>query len=492
MTDLSSFVDTFSELKIMCLGDTMIDDFVYGEVKRISPEAPVPILRHIKSVKKLGGAANVATNLSSLGAKTTLIGMIGDDAAGKEMTALLQQEQCAFTLFTVPEIPTTVKTRIVCKNQHLFRWDIEQTNPVPDSVIPNVCKQLQAWLPETDFIILSDYNKGFLSPALCRMVIKEATAFGKKVLVDPKGDDFTKYAGAYLITPNLKEFCQMTKTEIDPASPDFKDKIRTAADDLFKKCNFQCIIVTLSEHGMIYIPRDKMTETIHIPTKAREVYDVTGAGDTVIAALTLSLAASADIAQAMTIANTAASVVVGKFGICSVSPRELKDALSSDTFKDSWNIKKKIISAKQAAEISAELQTLGKKVGFTNGCFDLLHLGHLHSFLAAKEKCDVLFVGLNSDASIRRLKGENRPVQNELTRSVLLASLETVDYVIIFDEDTALNLVEAIKPNVIAKQGYSIENWPEAQKVKEMGGEVITLEKLEGYSTTSLIAKMGQ
>ena len=492
MSDLSSFVDMFSKLKVMCIGDVMLDDFVYGEVTRISPEAPVPVLKQIKNVKKLGGAANVTANITSLGAKSFLIGIRGDDAAGKEMSDMLKENGCISALFTAPDFSTTVKTRMVCGNQHLFRWDIEQTNPIPDSLVPEVRKQVQKWIQGIDIIILSDYNKGFLSPALCQAVIKEANRCGKKVLVDPKGNDCTKYSGAYMMTPNLKEFCQITKTNLHPSEPDFQEKIKAAADILFKSCKLHAVIVTLSEYGMIYIPANKNEKLVLMPTKAKEVFDVTGAGDTVIAALALSLAANADIVDAMSIANSAAGIVVSKFGICSVFPCELKDSLSINSFEDSWKIKKKIITVEQAKKISAELKATGKKIGFTNGCFDLLHLGHLHSFLSAREKCDVLFVGLNSDESVRRLKGETRPVQNELTRSVLLACLETIDYVILFDDDTAVKLVDAIRPDIIAKQGYSMENWPEAQKVKEMGGEVVILEKLEGYSTTSLIAKMGK
>lgn len=490
MSDLSAFVDTFPKLRVLCVGDVMLDDFIHGEVTRISPEAPVPVFKYVKSVKKLGACGNVISNISSLGASGTLISSTGNDNAGRKISELLGDINCTAALFTADDTPTTVKTRMVCGNQHLFRCDIEKRLSLSENTIINISNRLDEWITATDIVILSDYDKGFLSPRLCNLVISKAKKHNKKILVDPKGDDYSKYSGASLITPNLKEFCQVTKSSVNPTDKNFYDEIRNVSSDLFKRLDIQSLIITLSEHGMIYIPKDTSEQMVHIPTKAHEVFDVTGAGDTAIGVLALSLAAGANIAEAMTIANHAAGIVVGKFGAASVSPKELKGSLISDSFDDDWKIKRKIITIEEASRISVELKASGKKIGFTNGCFDLLHLGHLHSFFSARKQCDVLFVGLNSDNSVKRLKGEDRPVQNEHTRSILLASLETIDYVIVFDEDNAVSLVEAIRPDIIAKQGYSVDNWPEAKRVLEMGGQVVKLEKLEGYSTTSLIARM--
>ena len=486
---LSTIVKSFKNVRVLCVGDVMLDHFLYGKVERISPEAPVPVFNFRSEKKMLGGAGNVVANLKSLGCNADIFCLIGDDEAGKEVRALLGQVCDHVEAVAVPGYPTIEKTRVIAGNNHLLRIDNERRFLCGDDV-PG--KELEERIKEADIVLLSDYAKGLLSPGRCRRIIDACLAAKRPVIIDPKGDDYAKYAGATVVKPNLKEFNQATGLSCHPSDEDFDDRLREGAARLFEKYGIRNLLVTLSEYGMAFVPAAHPEQIFRIPTEAREVFDVSGAGDTSLAAFGAALAAGADIQDAMKLANVASGVAVGKLGTSCVTAQEILDALSRrrSSTGPGWKQKNKIISRHEAATIAAQCREQGRKVGFTNGCFDLLHQGHLHSLMQARSECDVLMVGLNTDASIKRLKGPERPIQDEKTRALLLASLEFVDFVVMFDDDTALPLVDAIRPDLILKEGYTIDRWPEAQFVESYGGKAVTLSRLEGYSTTSTIQRM--
>lgn len=486
---LSTIVKAYRNVRVLCVGDVMLDHFLYGRVERISPEAPVPVFNFQSEKKMLGGAGNVVANLHSLGCTADILCLVGDDAAGREVRELLERVCGHVCAVTVPGYPTIEKTRVIAGNNHLLRIDNERRFQCDDDILT---PQLDERVRNADIVLLSDYAKGLLSPERCRLIIDACRREEKPVIIDPKGDDYSKYAGATVVKPNLKEFNQATGLRCHPSDPDFEDRLREGAGRLFERHGIRNLLVTLSEHGMAFVSASHPEKVFRIPTEAREVFDVSGAGDTSLAAFGASMAAGADIQDAMKLANVASGVAVGKLGTSCVTAQEILDALSRRRSSDGpgWKQKNKIISRREAAVIAAQCREQGRKVGFTNGCFDLLHQGHLHSLMQARSECDVLMVGLNTDASIKRLKGPSRPVQDEKTRALLLASLEFVDFVIMFDDDTALPLVDAIRPDLILKEGYTIDRWPEAQFVESYGGRAVTLSRLEGYSTTQTIQRM--
>ena len=489
---LSSIVKSYKNIKVLCIGDVMLDHFLYGKVERISPEAPVPVFNFHHEKRMLGGAGNVVANLHTLGCSVDLICFIGDDKAGEEVRRLLD-EVCSHALPIVAKgYPTIEKTRVIAGNNHLLRIDNERRFEQVEESDAILNAELEERIQNADIVLLSDYAKGMLSAERCQYIVQACLRLKKPVIIDPKGDDYTHYRGATVVKPNLKEFNQASGAGCSPERPDFLERFREGANALFQRYNIGNLLVTLSEHGMAFVSASRPDEIFQIPTEAREVFDVSGAGDTSLAAFGASLAAGADIQDAMKLANIASGIAVGKLGTSCVSAQEILDALSLHHSGPgpAWTQRKKIVSRAEAAHLAAQCRDQGRKVGFTNGCFDLLHQGHLHSLMQARQHCDVLMVGLNTDASIKRLKGPERPIQDEKTRALLLASLEFVDYVIMFDDDTALPLVDAIRPDLILKEGYTIDRWPEAQFVEAYGGKAVTLSRLEGYSTTETIRRM--
>ncbi len=486
---LSTIIHQYKNIHALCIGDVMLDRFLYGKVDRISPEAPVPVFNFQREKRMLGGAGNVVANLHSLGCSAEIFCLIGDDDAGRQIRALLEEVCSHVTALAVPGFPTIEKTRVIAGNSHLLRIDNERRFTFSDELSSHL---LEERIRKADIVMLSDYAKGLLSPAICQHIIKACLEAQKPVIIDPKGSDYAKYSGATVVKPNLKEFNQATGLACHPSEKNFLQALREGACKLFQLYGIQNILVTLSEYGMAFISSASPEEVIQLPTEAREVFDVSGAGDTSLAAFGASLAAGARIQDAMKIANIASGIAVGKLGTSCVSAEELISTLSRrhSAQGSGWKQKSKIITRQEAASMAEECRKNGRKVGFTNGCFDLLHQGHLHSLMQAREQCDMLMVGLNTDASIKRLKGEERPIQDEKTRALLLASLEFVDAVIMFDDDTALPLVEAIRPDLILKEGYTLDRWPEAQLVESYGGKAVTLSRLEGYSTTETIRKM--
>ena len=486
----TTIINSFKNLKILCIGDIMLDKFLYGEVDRISPEAPVPVFKITKEKSMLGGTGNVIANLASLRIKTMFIGAAGNDESCVMLERFLNDTGCEYSLIKPENYPTTTKIRMIASNNHIVRADKETDLHLIPKEIEELKNFVDNALPKCHIVLLSDYKKGLLTQETTGMIIELCKKHNKKILVDPKEKDFSKYSGADIVKPNLKEFELVSGEKFDTGADDFKDKISFSARKVMKNYNISSLLITLSKDGMIYIPSDTEQESVYISAEAKEVFDVSGAGDTSLAVLGASIATGAYINDAMKLANLASGIVVGKLGTACVTPSELKNAIIADNAKGKLSQGLKIISADEAVEIASELKSQGKIIGFTNGCFDVMHLGHIHSFAGAKKECDYLFVGINSDKSVKHIKGEQFPLQDEKTRAYVAASLEFVDYVILFDEDTAVELVKKIKPDVIAKEGLSLQNWPEAQFVTSYGGKVVELERIEDYSTTSVLKKI--
>ena len=482
-------INQFSNVRVLVIGDIMLDVFAYGNVERISPEAPVPVFKFHHKSEMLGGAGNVVANLAALGCKTTYIGIIGKDDNGKKIASLLKNVNANNHLLKLADYPTIVKTRFIANTNHLLRMDNEEVLPVITTLLPRIRKILFRAISSADIILLSDYNKGLLTAETTPMVIEICRELKKTVIVDPKGNNYAKYSGATLVKPNLKEFSEITKKKYDPNSKNFLKEVKEAAKYLCKLYEIKNFIITLSEHGMILVEGENTDRIQQISSTVREVCDVSGAGDTALATLGATLGCGASMSEAMKLANQAAGIVVGKLGTATVSASELKTSLISKQSKYTLP-QDKIITLKQANSIVQLQKSKGKIIGFTNGCFDCCHLGHLHSLIEAKKYCDVLFVAINSDKSVKQLKGNSRPIQDEKTRSMLIASLEYVDYVLVFNEITPLAIIDALHPDIIAKEGYSLENWPEAQFAIQYGARVITLNRLDGYSTSNLINRI--
>lgn len=484
--NLYSYVNQFPDMRVLCVGDMMLDIFVYGKTSRISPEAPVPILLEQRQRQMPGGAGNVVANLRSLGCKTSFAGVVGQDANGEALRSyMIEQGADCRMLLSLPDYPTSVKTRYVSGSQHMLRVDREKRLHLPDAEMQQLLTQIAAQLPYTDMVLISDYGKGLFDERFTPAIIGLSRRAGLPVIVDPKTTDYSIYRGATLIKPNRKEFEGVTGQSFDPTAAGFAEAAVAAGREVCRRYGVSNLLVTLSEHGMLYIPGNEDESYEWIPTEAKEVYDVSGAGDTSLAVLGAALATGVSMKQAMKIANAASGIVVGKFGTACVTCDELRRKLEH---KDQAGV----LNADEAAALCAELRAQGLTIGFTNGCFDILHPGHLSSFERAHDLCDVLFVGLNSDASVRRLKGPARPINNQESRSAMVAALKAVNYVVIFEEDTALPLIEKLHPDVIAKEGYPLERWPEGQLVESYGGKAIELPRIEGFSTTSIVQKINQ
>ena len=490
MALITSYINNFKNVRVLCVGDIMLDEFVYGSVKRISPEAPVPVFQPTRKTKMLGGAGNVAANLRALGCKTTFMGVVGDDNQGRLIKQKLTELGADAHLTVLDNWPTIIKTRLISGATHLLRSDREEKLEISDEVFKQFITDFTNLVESADVVLLSDYNKGVLNARTTPAIIQICAKYKKPVIIDPKGTHYEKYVGATLVKPNLKEMSEATGMSYDPTSNDFHEQIACGAKKLFQEHKIQNLIVTLSEHGMLYVSAQNPSDILQIPTVAKEVYDVSGAGDTSMATLGAAIGAEMPIKDAMKLANNASGIVVGKIGTATVNVSELMESISENDSGDDWQQKRKIITLAKAKQIAENLRNAGKTIGFTNGCFDCCHLGHLYSFVQAKNNCDVLFVGMNSDASVKRNKGPERPIQDEKTRAFLLASLEMIDYVIVFDDETALPLIDEIHPDIIAKEGYKIENWPEAQRVISYGGRAIELKRLDGYSTSKLFEKI--
>jgi len=483
--DFTLYLNRFSDVKVVVFGDIMLDIFTYGSVDRISPEAPVPIFRVAYDHEMPSGAGNVAANLVSLGCQTTCVGLVGEDAAAKRLADIFQERGCKSILLPLKNHLTTVKTRMIATHNHLLRTDYETPFPDLSPILNQFREIIEQEIAAADIVLLSDYLKGFLTDETTPLIIEACKRLGKPVIVDPKGKDYTKYNGAMLVKPNLKEFQDVTGMMFDPTSEHFQTDIASGAKELFDRYHLSNVIVTLSEHGALHVSAAETSKVTLMPTESQEVFDVSGAGDTVFATLAATLGAGAEMGTALKLANIASGIVVGKLGTACVNIMEIRKHLEQKNNSAAKNI----VSADEIAAILAPLRQQGKTIGFTNGCFDCIHLGHLNSFVQARTECDVLVVGINSDASVKSYKGPDRPIQDEQTRAALVASLKCVDYAVIFNEKTAERLIDIIRPDVVAKEGYTIAQWPETQQVIAYGGRAVVLKRTEGYSTTELIAK---
>ncbi len=454
----------------------MIDHYLWGKCERISPEAPVQVVAIEKETAVLGGAGNVINNLSALGANVSVLSVIGHDANAEELKEMFKKIDVNIENLVVEEgRDTSKKSRIIASQQQVVRYDKESTNDITEQSQQQIVKNFKASIDSYDVVLLSDYGKGVLTTALTRQLIDIANAHAKRVLVDPKGEDYTKYSGAYLLTPNKKEAIEASKINIKDEAT-----LLEAITKLKKECALDVGLITLSEDG-IAIYDDELR--VH-PTVAREVYDVTGAGDTVIASLGFALSSGYDIDKAVKFANLAAGVVVGKIGSATATLNEIIEYESSlnKSTSDSH-----IKSFEEIASLSQELHRRGKKVVFTNGCFDILHVGHVKYLEEAKSYGDVLILGLNSDESVRRLKGPTRPVNTEDDRAYILASLEAVDYVVKFYDDTPYELIKAVQPHILVKGGDY-----EGKEVvgQDIADELRLVNFVEGKSTSAIICKI--
>lgn len=478
---LLSALHALHGVRVLVVGDAMIDRFVYGDVERISPEAPVPVLRISRETAILGGAGNVARNLAALGAGVRFVAAAGDDAQGEELQHLLAAETgVAADLVIVAGRPTTLKTRYVAGGQQLLRADRENPAPVGDAAAARLEAAALAAIPTCAAVILSDYGKGVLSPALTARIVAAARAAGIPVVVDPKGTDYSRYRGATVATPNRRELAEVSGMAVGDDAD-----IVAAARATIAASGIGALLVTRSQDGASLVTADTAE---HLPAEARDVWDVSGAGDTVAAVTALVLGAGHDLADAARLANAAAGIAVGKAGTATVEPRELEALLRRADLLAGGD---KILPAEDAARRAAAWRGEGLTVGFTNGCFDLVHPGHVSLLAAARARCDRLIVGLNSDASTRRLKGETRPIQTETARALVLASMGSVDMVVVFEEDTPLALIEAVRPDVLVKGAdYSVEQVVGADLVRSWGGRVFLAPLSEGHSTTRLVRGM--
>lgn len=477
-------LERLAQAKVLCIGDLMLDRFTYGTIDRISPEAPIPVLLAGREKVMPGGAGNVAANLVAVGAKAVLIGLTGADAEGRELQVRLEESGVTPRLIQAPGRMTTVKTRFICGGQQMLRVDRERAEPAAPAVAAQIVAAAEAEIPTVDVVLLSDYGKGVLTDAVLSGVLSAAARHGKPVIVDPKGRDFTRYRGAALITPNRKEL--EAATGLSAASD---DDARAACLKLMADCGLAAVLATRGPAGMSLIQENKAP--LHIPALAREVFDVSGAGDTVAAILAASIGASLTLEEAAALANAAAGVVVGKAGTATASPSEIAQALSTAPAASSLAFEAKIVTAAQAADQAERWRAAGKTVGFTNGTFDLLHPGHVSSIRQARGHCDRLVVAINSDASVKRYKGPTRPVQDEKSRAMILAALGIVDAVVIFEEDTPVELLKVIKPDVLVKGGqYKLEEVVGWEIVTGYGGRIVRADMEDGFSTTNTIKKM--
>ncbi len=480
---LSHKLDAFAGARVLCLGDVMLDKFVYGESDRLSPEAPIPVLKVKREQLMPGGAGNLVRNVATLGAKGTLIGVVGGDDAASELRRQIDREQrYATRLIPCVDRVTTVKTRFVVGGQQLLRADVENTLPVEGETAQRVLAAYESELPNADIVVLSDYAKGLLSDAVLRPAIEMAGALGKPLVVDPKSRDFSRYRGVSVLLPNAAELSAATGM---PCTND--DEAAAAAEVARQRCGLENVVVTRSGQGMTLVQADG--RSIHLPARAREVHDVSGAGDTVAATIAVALASGLGLEEAARVANVAAGLVVAKVGTAAVYPGDLIAAMHR---ADMISVSGEIVALARAMEHVGKWRAKGLRVGFTNGCFDLIHPGHVSLLTQAKAACDRLIVGLNTDASARRLKGPGRPVQNEAARGVVLASLAPVDLVILFDEDTPIKLIEEIRPDVLVKGAdYRRSQVVGADLVTSYGGQVLLAEIAPGHSTTRTIARVG-
>jgi D-beta-D-heptose 7-phosphate kinase/D-beta-D-heptose 1-phosphate adenosyltransferase len=468
--------------KVLCVGDLILDHYVHGNIDRISPEAPIPVLKaDDRNYDILGGCGNVARNICAANSKCHLISIVGNDNDGLKIRKIIKEiKNLTFNLIIDKSRCTTKKTRYVCENQQILRVDNEIESPISQILETKIMKLLKNKINDYDVIVLSDYNKGVLSDTLIKKIIKITQHFKKILIVDPKKQDFSIYAGATFITPNFKELKSTVNTfDINSKSNDDNLVIKLSKQ-IINKFKFKAVITTRSSDGISVVT--DVGSLFHLPSEAKEVFDVSGAGDTVLAYLSASISKGKSLESSVKISNIAAGLAVGKFGTSVVSIGEV------DNIKQIKNIK--VVTDQNLSKVLKDYDS-NKIIGFTNGCFDLLHTGHISYLKSAKQKCDILILGLNSDESIRKLKGKNRPIVEQKDRVEILSSFPFIDKIVVFDEVTPIKLIKRIKPNIIFKgKDYKKQEVVGFRESKKWQGRVILIDFIKNKSTTNLIERI--
>jgi D-beta-D-heptose 7-phosphate kinase/D-beta-D-heptose 1-phosphate adenosyltransferase len=483
-SSLANLLTEFRNRKVLVVGDVMLDRYVLGDVRRISPEAPIPVLRAEARRAVPGGAANVARNVASMGATAILIGAAGDDAGADELCTLLSANGGIDARIVRDQgRPTTVKTRFMSGAHQLLRLDEENSDEITGALEQGILDRFDAALPEADAVVLSDYAKGVLTDRVLAIVIERARSAGVPVVADPKRATFAAYRHATVLTPNLAEISRATGVHDGD-----DDSVEAAGRIALAQADADAVIVTRSERGLTLVRRHG--PTLHVPTRARAVADVSGAGDTFVAALAIMLAGRETLDDAAVIANVAAGVSVGKPGTATVDHAELTAELHHRELEAAED---KVLELGAALARVTSWRAKGLQVGFTNGCFDLIHPGHVRLLQKARAVCDRLVVGLNTDESVRRLKGPDRPVQSEAARATVMASMASADLVVLFDEDTPERLIESLRPDMLFKGAdYRIDQVVGGAFVQQNGGRVVLIDLEEGHSTTNTIRRINK
>ena len=464
----------FQHARLLVIGDVMLDRYWHGSASRVSPEAPVPVVQVINREDRPGGAGNVALNIAALGSAVRLVGVVGDDETGLELLSRLKAAGVYCDFLQSEEKPTITKLRIISQHQQLIRLDFEKAFEASDII--GLQDKAKSLVDDSQVMVLSDYGKGALQDIID--LIDLGRSRNIPIIVDPKGSEFTKYRGATLITPNLTEF------EAVMGGSHNEEELVNKGLRLVRELNLEAILITRGEHGMTLIRPD--SPELHLPARAQEVFDVTGAGDTVISVLAASMAAGDGLADATALANLAAGLVVGKLGTAAISGPELRRAMLSDQ-----NSGRGVMTAEQLQIVVQDAKAHGEKIIFTNGCFDIIHAGHVGYLAEAKRLGDRLVVAINDDDSAHRLKGSGRPINPVERRMAVLAGLEAVDWVVSFSEDTPEPLLESLQPEVLVKGGdYSMDQVVGGSYVKSYGGMVRVLEFLDNCSTSAIMEKM--
>ncbi len=480
-TKFKHFFDSDKRPKVLVVGDLILDEYIWGSMNRISPEAPVPILESRSENLALGGAANVANNLVALGCDVYLAGALGQDEKGDRLLELIQNRSVNTDgIFRFVHRPTTSKMRVIAHNQQILRIDKEDDRPITEKTEKKFISYINKTIPKMDGIICSDYNKGVLTEKIISAIMHRAKNSGKRVIIDPKGTDFAKYKGATAITPNEKEVVRVAPIKINS-----KEDLERSAEYLLTLTRAEAILVTRGKDGMIlYTKKDEPHEVL---TEAREVFDVTGAGDTVISVFGMSLFSGFTFAEAAWLANSAASIVVGKIGAAVVTLKEINHFLQEEMFSTSSSV----LELDEIIKIVSLAKSTGKSVVFTNGCFDIIHGGHIEFLQKAKALGEILIVGLNSDSSVRGIKGKGRPIKAAEERANILSSLRFVDYITIFNEATPENLIREIRPDILVKgDDYKIGEVVGREIVEGYGARVELIPVVKGLSTSGTVAKI--
>jgi D-beta-D-heptose 7-phosphate kinase/D-beta-D-heptose 1-phosphate adenosyltransferase len=476
-----NFFDNAHRPKVLVIGDLILDEYIWGGVNRISPEAPVPILETKSENLALGGAANVANNLVVLGCEVTLVGAIGQDEKGDRLLELIEERGIRTEgIFRFVHRPTTSKMRIIAHNQQILRIDKEDNRPITEGTEKKIIKFIDETMPEMDGVICSDYQKGILTEKVIRKLIHRSQQLKKAVIVDPKSADFSLYKGATLLTPNQHEVERSVPIKVNN-----DEDLERAAEYLLTLTKAEGILVTRGKDGMtLYRNKEK---PVAIPTEAKEVFDVTGAGDTVVSVFGMTVFVGFSFEEAAWLSNMAASIVVGKIGTAVITLDEINEFLQEEMLRTSHTV----LNLDEMQKIVNLAKSTGKTVVFTNGCFDLIHGGHIEFLEKAKALGDLLILGLNSDSSVKAIKGESRPIKNQKERANILSALRYVDYITIFDETTPENLIREIRPDILVKgDDYKIDDVVGKEIVEGYGARVELIPIVEGLSTTNIVEKI--